>query len=171
MTCHYIIFQSYHGIGWDGNNSNKILEKLDYLEQAVIEEIPIYQHLILAVINLLRAFKSVKDAAFGKDLKPEFETTINNFADTFKSLQNDIHNTNIEGLILSTTWKIHIIVSHIVPFVKHYNLGLGNFAEQAGEAVHAKIKPTCKRYKVSIEHIKHGEEFKKAVVDFNTRRV
>ena len=50
-------------------------------------------------------------------------------------------------------------------------MGLGNFPEQSGEAVHCKFKPTWKRYKVSIEHIKHGEKLKKAVVDFNIRRV
>ena len=27
LTCRYIIFQGYHRIGWDGNNSKKILEK------------------------------------------------------------------------------------------------------------------------------------------------
>ena len=76
---------------------------LDYLEQDVIKETPIYQYLILTVIKCLPVFKSVKDAAFGKDLKPEFETIINNFVEILKSLQNNIHNEIIEGLTLSTT--------------------------------------------------------------------
>ena len=79
-------------------------------------------------------------------MKPEFETTINSFDDFLKSLQNDIHNAYIEGVTLSTTWKIHVIVNHIFQFTKHYNMGLGNFAEQAGKAEHAKFGPTWKRY-------------------------
>ena len=64
----------------------------------------------------------------------------------------------MEGLTSLATRKIYIIVNHISSFIKQYNIRLRNFAEQAGEEVHSKIKPNWKRYKVSKQHIKHGEK-------------
>ena len=89
---------------------------------------------------------------------------------SFSNVQQLVIEAEITGINLKPNWKVHIIVNHIVPFVKHHNIGLGAFAEQAGEAIHAKFKPTWQRYKVNKEHLQHGERLEKAVVDFNMRR-
>jgi len=41
---------------------------------------------------------------------------------------------------LVTSWKIHVAVCHIVPFVIHNKSSLGNYAEQCGEAIHNKLR-------------------------------
>jgi len=53
---------------------------------------------------------------------------------------------------LVTSWKIHVAVRHIVPFVLHNKSSLGNYAEQCGEAIHNKFKKTWPNNKRSVGH-------------------
>ena len=43
------------------------------------------------------------------------------------------------GKTLTVPWKIHIICSHVFPSVKHAGCSLSMYAEQCGEAIHAKL--------------------------------
>ena len=65
---------------------------------------------------------------------------------------------------LTVLWKIHILVCHILPFVEHNNISLGNYAEQCGEAVYHKFKKTWVNYKRTIGHKNYAEKLKSAVV-------
>ena len=71
---------------------------------------------------------------------------------------------------LTVSWKIHILVCHILPFVEHNNISLGNYAEQCGEDVHHKFKKTWVNYKRTIGHKNYAEKLKSAVVNFNLNK-
>ena len=53
----------------------------------------------------------------------------------------------------------------------HTGCGLSKYAEQCGEAIHAKFKPTWQRYKCNIDHKDYGDRLKTAVVDFGIKRL
>ena len=55
--------------------------------------------------------------------------------------------------------------------MEHHNQGLSNFAEQCGESIHAKFKPTWSRFKRQKEHPDYEERLLSAVVDFGAKRI
>ena len=55
-----------------------------------------------------------------------------------------------------------------IPF---QSCGLSNFAEQTGEAIHEKFKPTWARFKILEEHPDHADRLLKAVMDFDGRKI
>ena len=69
------------------------------------------------------------------------------------------------------TWKIHILVSHLVPFIKHNLIGLGVFAEQAVESAHHHHFKVWKRYKRRLDHQEYGVQLKKSVVQFGVGNI
>ena len=140
------IFQrGYQGRGWDGDNSNRILKNLDNLEGQIKSSMPI----LLSVVQCLKDFRSVKDSCFGNPFEPGYERTFTLLKNSFLSAQQV---ADIVGHKLNCTWKIHILLCHVVPFVKYHKCGLSKFAEQNGEAIRAKFKPTWSRFKRQSEH-------------------
>ena len=119
------------------------------------------------VINSLHAFKGVVDAMFSYKLDPDFEKKMALFKKCIDELE--VHLPE-HGLNLRISWKLHIVLFHLEPFCKEKKTGLGKYAEQAIESVHAKFTPTWKRYKVSKTHANHGDCLKKAVVNFSAIR-
>ena len=75
------------------------------------------------------------------------------------------------GQKLTVTWKVHIVMVHVAPFVKLHNCGLGRYAEQVGESIHAKFKPTWSRYKRTEGHSEHGDRLLSACTNFGARRM
>lgn len=63
-----------------------------------------------------------------------------------------------------------MIRPNVQPYVEHHNKGLGNFAEQCGESIYAKFKPTWTRFKRQKEHSEYGDRLLSAVVDFGAKR-
>ena len=66
---------------------------------------------------------------------------------------------------------VHILLCHVQPFVECHNCGLSRFAEQCGESIHSKFKPTWNRFKRQEENKDHGGRLLSSVIDFNGRRV
>ena len=56
-------------------------------------------------------------------------------------------------------------------FVEFQSCGLSNFAEQTGEAIHAKFKPTWARFKILEEHPDHADRLLKAFMDIGGRKI
>lgn len=159
-----VLQRGYQGRGWDGNNSNTILKHLDELELVMKNANP---HLI-PFVQCLKDFRALKESCFGHSLEPGFEESVTKLKNSFLSLQELVL---IFGKKLSLTWKVHIILCHVVPFVQHHNCGLGRYAEQCGEAIHAKFKPTWARFKRTEGHSEHSEKLLAAVTQFGGRRI
>ena len=49
--------------------------------------------------------------------------------------------------------------------------GLACYAEQAGEAIHAKMKPIFQQHKRKIGHKEHGPRQQRAVVEFSSNNI
>ena len=162
LKTHYILMRGYHGVGLDGNNANRFMSLLDFLERGVTITAAIN---ILLIINCLRKFSLVKSAVFGLELGTDISVKIEDFKSSFFSLQ--LYTKDIFDYNLTVSWKIHILVCHILPFVEHNNISLGNYAEQCGEVVHHKFKKTWVNYKRTTGQKNYAEKLKSAVVNFN----
>ena len=87
--------------------------------------------------------------------------------ESFLNLQDYAESLNYK---LSVTWKVHILLCHVLPFCLSVDCGLARFAEQTGEAIHAKFKPTWQCYKVKPDKANHGEKLCSAVSVFSAVR-
>ncbi|XP_047130336.1 uncharacterized protein LOC105848372 [Hydra vulgaris] len=162
LKTHYILMRGYHGVGLDGNNANKFMSLLDVLERDVTLTATID---ILPIINCVRKFSLVKLAVFGLEMGADISAKIEDFKCSFSSLQ--LYAKDIFDYDLKVSWKIHILVCHILPSIEHNNISLGNYAEQCGEAVHHIFKKTWVNFKITIGHKNYGKKLKFAVVNFN----
>ena len=68
----------------------------------------------------------------------------------------------ISGLILDS-------IKNFLSHVQFHNCGLARYAEQVGEAIHAKFKPTWGRYKRAEGHSEYGNRLFSAVINFGSR--
>ena len=89
-------------------------------------------------IKALTLFNEVKKACFSQELQDDYESVIMEFCLFYRSLQ------------ISIPLKVHILESHIVPFLKMKDekAGLGFYSEQAMEACHHDFKYEWEREKV-----------------------
>ena len=109
-------------------------------------------------------FIASENCTFGQELGSNVSSVIEEFKISFFDLQQyaKVH-LNAE---LNVTWKVHIVVCHILPFVKFNSCSLGSYAEQTGEAVHSAFKPSWSRYKRRIGHTDYGKRLKSATATF-----
>ena len=159
-----VLQRGYQGRGWDGNNSNKILKNLDELDKVVTSQVP----QLRPIVQCMKDFKKVKDSCFGRTLESDYKLAFAKLKNSFLSTQ-DL--AQVLGKKISVSWKFHILLCHVQPFVEYHNCGLSKFAEQCGEAIHSKFKPIWSRFKRKEEHTRHGEQLLSSVVDFNGRRI
>ena len=159
-----VIQRGYQGRGWDGNNSNKILENLGSLETNTLES----STCLIPIVQCLKDFRNVKNCYFSSKLQPGLKEAIKKLKTSFLSAQEVVVKLDKK---INTTWKVHILLCHVQPYVEHHNQGLGNFAEQCGESIHAKFKPTWSRFKRQKEHPDYGERLLSVVVDFGAKRI
>ena len=168
---HYIMFRGYQGVGLDGNNSNRFLTYLDQLELDLLSAIqlePKYQAL-LSVVHCLRLFDKIKEKAFGFFKGPDLDENVNLFKNSFKELQVTLKNEF--KYELNVSWKVHIVVNHLVPFLNNVPHGLGVYCEQAGESAHHCHKEVWQRYKRRMDHGDYGAQLKKSVVEFGAKNL
>ena len=104
---------------------------------------------------------------FSLNLNPSYDQSMTEFRNNIIYLQEYLPSYNLE---LKISWKLHIVLSHVVPFCENQKCGLARFAEQAIKSVHPKFKSTWNRYKISSIHSGHGDALKNAVTSFSARR-
>ena len=165
------MFRGYQGIGFDGNNSNRLLKKLDLLRIDIASESQIDPRVenLVPIIDCLQEFQYVQTQAFGMKVGDDLHDAIRNFRESYRFLISHLQqNYNYK---LTVTWKVHIACCHIEPFVNTRKLGLGVFAEQAGEAVHHQFKKSWSNYKRRIDHQEYGVKLKRSVTSFGVLNI
>ena len=162
----YIIYRGYHGTGLDGNNSQRLLDKLDNLEVNLLTAASILPNMIFLqpVVSFLRKFSIIKTKGFSMFIGESIAESVLDFKKAFENLQ--LHLLEKFNYQLNISWKVHILVCHLVPFLQHSQFGLGVYAEQAGESAHHYHYQVWKRYKRRLEHNDYAKQLKKSVIEF-----
>ena len=76
--------------------------------------------------------------------------------------------TQILGLGISITPKVHIIFEHVPQYCSRFGRGLGLTSEQAGESVHSLFKRSFQKLKVNdVSSPRWATNVLKTVLDFN----
>ena len=166
LKTYYIMFRGYHGIGLDGKNAQRFLDNLDNLEINLISAASIDPKikLLLPVISCTRNFSIVKTKGFGMKVEEFLSESILDFKDSFQKLQ--VHLNDSFEYQLNVSWKVHILICHLYPFLQHNIYGLGVYAEQAGQSAHHHYHQVWKRYKRRLEHDDYATQLKNSVVEF-----
>ncbi|XP_065666477.1 uncharacterized protein LOC136087513 [Hydra vulgaris] len=87
LNSNYIFFRGYHGIGFDGNNANRLLDKLDVLSRDIADQGKLD---LLPVIECLRKFQSMKQATFGEKVG-DIESVVFEFKMSYANLREYIN--------------------------------------------------------------------------------
>ena len=72
---------------------------------------------------------------------------------------------------LTVTWKVHIMASHLSPFLVKHGRGMADLCEQVGEAVHYAMRPVLQQHKVAEDNLNHGQRQLTAVVKYGSWNV
>lgn len=107
-------------------------------------------------IKLFSDLNDVVHYCFGIDLIPEFQSKIEIFKQTYRSLN------------LKETPKAHALFSHVPQFLSSKNKGLGWYGEHGFESVHAKFKNHFSNFKRAEGHPEYEEKLLEAVKSFNS---
>ena len=102
----------YHGGGLDGNNSAEFLKHLDFIFENLPDE-------LLPVKTMLLRFKQVVCSCFSMSLAPSFREDIDIFNQSVATLID--YSNNTLKIKLTPTWKIHVLVCHLKPFLEEKN--------------------------------------------------
>ena len=162
MRSKSISVHGYHGGGLDGNNSSNFLKNLDF----IFEPLPAT---LQPVHTMLTRFKKVVDSCFSMDLAMTYQEDI----DTFNQSVYDMidHCQGTLNINLKPTWKMHILVCHLKPFLDEKQTGLGIYCEQTSEAAHVMMQPTTKRFKRRSDHQLHGAKLFRAACDYSAKNM
>ena len=76
-----VIQRGYQGRGWDGNNSNKILENLGSLKTNMLES----STCLISIAQCLKDFRNVKNCCFSSKLQPGLKEAIKKLKNSFLS--------------------------------------------------------------------------------------
>ena len=106
---------------------------------------------------------------FGIKLHPDYHDLLRNFRAKFEELQN--YAREVLEVNVSCTWKIHVLVCHVSQRLDEHPVGLGVFAEQTSESVHADFLKTQKRFLVDETHPDHAKKLRRAVVEYSSKRL
>ena len=165
-------WHGYNGGGLDGKNSDKVLKKLDQIEEFVIKFSAGY----VPVVDALKCFREVVTACFGMKLDPEFKQKILNFNSIVEDLviylaSEDFLAKTGESVNLSLGWKGHNIRFHLIDQLERTQHSLGIYSEQTSESAHKNMKKTLNRYLPSEDNPTHASCLFKGVSTYSSMRV
>ena len=72
----------------------------------------------------------------------------------------------LSGERFGISWKLHILCVHVPQFLDDKDHGMAIYAEQAGEAAHAHMKPVLRRWKVKEDNPTHGQKLLRAAANY-----
>lgn len=140
------------GPSFNGNNCKILLNNLDWLRSN--GNIGCMKY-----VNVFEKFNAVVDSTFTNYLKPTFKKDINDFRESYLSLD------------ISVTPKVHAVFFHVEEFCNKHNKGLAFYSEQAMESVHYDFSTTWARYKVSQNSPDYGTKLLRAVCEYNSLHI
>ena len=152
-----LVRDPYNNKDYNGNNCNKLLNKLEELKKVIPEDFLIFS-------ETLDALKNVKISCFGAEAHPDYKERINEFEAKWEELyiNHDIWFTN----------KVHVIIDHVPQAIERTGRGLLGNSEQVVEATHAKFEQFWLKYVVvDLESDIHGERLLECVIDFNSSNI
>ena len=123
----------------------------------------------VSIIDLLRKFNMVVSGCFGYKLASNYAKLLDDFTTAVWELIS-VCKSNL-NIVLTVTWKVHMVVTHIKPELDRTGEGLGKDSEQTGEAGHAKMKREMARFKRDEANPQHGERMLAGVRRFVTKRI
>ena len=106
----------------------------------------------------------------GAQLAPDYADRIQHFKEKYECLLEFAEDVYPE-VSFNVTWKVHVLVAHLPQFLQRYKMGMSAFAEQCTESVHHDFKKTQKRFLVHEDHVDHAQKLKRAMVEYNSRRL
>ena len=157
-----ISVRGYQGGGLDGVNSNLFLKHLDFLLDGAPAD-------ALVIKDMLSSLRAVQQSCFTIDLGSSYKEDLALFKNSVQAVIENARQTR--NKVLKPTWKLHILVCHVEPFLDEKQVGLGIFCEQTCESSHCVLKPTVQRFKRKVDHRDHGPRLLRAVGDFSSKAV
>ena len=67
-------------------------------------------------------------------------------------------------------WKIHLIVTHLKPFLEKTGNGMADYSEQTGELGHNKVDKEMSRFKCDLENPHYSDKTLSGCQRFNSKR-
>ena len=146
-----ISVRGYHGTGLDGNNCKAFFRASKDL------------HLLIGAEP-----DAVTKACLSRELSQDWREVLERFITSVWEL---ISYSRFELHIkISIPWKIHLLVSHLKPFLEKTGQGMADYSEQTGESGHSKVGKEMNRYKRDLDNPNHGEKMKAGCSRFNSKR-
>ena len=162
MRTKSISVHGYHGGGLDGNNSSNFLKNIDFIFEPLPDNLQPVQ-------TMLENFRKVVDSCFSMHLATTYREDIEIFNQSVYALIDYCKATL--DINLKPTWKIHILVCHLLPFLEEKQTGLGIYCEQTSEAAHVMMQPTTKRFKRRSDHELHGAKLFRIATDYSAKNM
>ena len=120
-------------------------------------------------MNMLQKFDFVTKAGFSRDLAPDWKEILDAFITCVWELVSfSKFQLNIQ---MSIPWKLHLIVSHLRPFLEKIGCGMADYSEQTGESGHFKVCKEMSRFKRELDNSHHAETMLSACKRFNSMRI
>ena len=158
-----ITIRGYHGSGLDGGNSKNFFKASKDLGLLLGESTA------APIADTLQKFDLVTKACFSRDLAPDWRETLEAFITSIWELASFCKFTLKVKFPIS--WKLHMLVSHLKPFLEKTGKGLADWAEQTGEAAHFKVNVEMSRFRRDISNPHYGKRTLAGVTRFNSKRL
>ena len=118
---------------------------------------------------MLQKFDMVTKACFSRDLAPDWKEVLDSFiTSVWEFVSYSKFQLNIQ---ISIPWKLHLIVSHLRPFLEKIGCGMADYSEQTGESGHFKVSKEMSRFKRELDNPHHAEKMLSACKRFNSKRI
>ena len=145
----------YHGGKFEGNDSRKLLKKVDQLEGLCPTNGKVKKF-----AKTFMALNDVVSACYGFELAPDYQSKIRMFSSAYLDLR------------INVTPKLHAVMHHISEFCEKTGRGLGLWSEQASESIHHDFKQTWQRFKINkTDHELYGKNLLQAVSTYNSHHL
>ena len=157
-----ISIRGYHGSGLNGNNCKNFFKASKDLYLLIGDKTA------APVTDMLEKFDKVTKACFSRELSSDWRIVLEEFkTSVWELISFSKFELNME---INVTWKLHLIVAHLRPFLEKTGKGLADYSKQMGESNHYKGDKEMSRFKWELENPNYGEKVLSGARRFNSKR-